>query len=141
MRFLLKRHADQSASRKFNRWFVQVIAGCENHHIIAGMDECLDGGEDEGRSTGPYGHFSFGVVANAASLFGILRDPFSEACIARHGSVLVAPFCHCCDNRLLEGLRWLKIGKPLAHVQGSVGLRHRTHLCENGGAHPGQFGR
>ena len=105
------------------------------------MDERLDGGEDERRSASPYCHFSFGVVANTASLFGILRDPFAETCIARHGSVLVAAFYHCIHDGLLEGLRRLKIGKPLAHVQGPVGLRHRTHLCENGGAYAGQFGR
>ena len=141
MRTRLKRHAHQVAAREFDRWFVQVITRRKDHHIVTRMDQRLDGGEDQGRSSGPNRHLGFGVVTYAALPFRIRGNPLPQPDIARHGSVLIAAFCHCCDNGLLKGLWWLEIRKALAHVQRSVSLRHGTHLCENGGAHAGQLGR
>ena len=134
-----ERHMHRQTTEQAHRWRIAVIRWIDDDHLITGMDQGSDGGEDGLGGTCRNGDLRSGIVVHIVKFQRLLGDRFVQRWKARHGGILVVPIAH----RLLHqpdqyGIH-RQIGITLGQVDRSAFTREAAHHTEDGGAHPGKF--
>ena len=138
---IAQRHVARHAAAQLHGGQVGVVGGLEQHHFVAGTNQCGQRREQRLGGAGGNRDLRHRVVAPPVQVLDLHRQCFPQRGHAGHLRVLVVALAHVVRHRVHELGRAAEVGEPLRQVHGLVLPRQARHHLEDADAARRQLGQ